>query len=75
MKKCFLLGMENPDAFPECVINFMKRGWGGNTEYRVKTEYDGVLLRTYLKNCLCLSRSLVSALKREQGIFVNGEKV
>ncbi len=44
-------------------------------DYVVSTEYDGVLLRTYLKNKLCLSRALVSSLKREQGIAVNGEKV
>lgn len=44
-------------------------------EYKVDKEYEGVLLRTYLKNHLSLSRSLVSHLKRNQGIFVNGEMV
>ena len=44
-------------------------------EYVVPKEFDGVILRTYLKNGLCLSRALVSLLKREQGILVNGEKV
>ncbi len=43
-----------------------------STEYIVNEEYNGVLLRTYLRSCLSLSRALVSALKREQGIRVNG---
>jgi 23S rRNA pseudouridine1911/1915/1917 synthase len=48
---------------------------GGNTDYVVSKEYDGVVLRTFLKNGISLSRALVSSLKREQGIRVNGEKV
>jgi len=44
-------------------------------DYIVSSEYDGLLLRTYLKNVLSLSRSLVSEMKRKQGLSVNGEKV
>ncbi len=44
-------------------------------DYIIEKKYDGVLLRTYLKNNLSLSRSLVSSLKRNQGIRVNGEGV
>ncbi len=44
-------------------------------EYIVSAEHDGLLLRTYLKNVLFLSRSLVSEMKRKQGLSINGEKV
>ncbi len=44
-------------------------------EYTVCADFDGVLLRTYLKNGLRLSRALVSSLKRKQGLRVNGERV
>ncbi len=44
-------------------------------EYKVSEGYDGIILRTYLKNELLLSRSLVAELKRKQGIKVNGECV
>jgi 23S rRNA pseudouridine1911/1915/1917 synthase len=45
------------------------------TDYIVPENYQGVLLKTFLKNHLLLSRALVSALKREQGLRVNGECV
>ncbi len=48
---------------------------GGSTDFIVSKEYDGVLLRTFLKNEISLSRAMVSALKREQGMRVNGETV
>lgn len=44
-------------------------------DYVVLKEYDGITLKSYLKNPLSLSRALVSALKREQGLKVNGENV
>jgi 23S rRNA pseudouridine1911/1915/1917 synthase len=44
-------------------------------EYIIEKEHSGVLLRTYLKSTLSLSRSLVSSLKRNQGLRVNGKSV
>ncbi len=63
---------------PTCYSGFAEQSFVMEvffTEYIVGAEYNGVLLRTYLKNGLFLSRSLVSAMKREQGLKVNGENV
>ncbi len=59
--------------FAQCIIK--ENGGGGSTNFIVSKEYDGVLLRTFLKNEISLSRAMVSALKREQGMRVNGETV
>ena len=43
---------------------------------RIPAEYDGRLLRSYLKLTLGLSTAVLSKLKNhEQGILVNGERV
>ena len=44
-------------------------------EYVVSSEYEGAILRDYLKNKLCLSRAIVTGLKQKQGIKVNGVNV
>lgn len=45
-------------------------------EYRITTEYDGKLLRDYLRYRLRISAHLLARLKRdEQGLTVNGNRV
>ena len=48
----------------------------GNVDVTIERQYDGVLLRTYLKSVLRISTKMLSALKNdEEGIVVNGRRV
>ena len=45
-------------------------------EIKIEREYDGVLLRTFLKSTLGISTKMLSRLKNdEEGIVVNGKRV
>jgi 23S rRNA pseudouridine1911/1915/1917 synthase len=50
--------------------------WEGKMDVTIDRQYEGVLLRTYLKSALRISTKMLSALKNdEEGIMVNGKRV